>query len=32
MNDFKSAVILGAGFAVGVALVTMVTGVVLGRR
>ncbi len=31
MNDFKSAVILGAGFAVGVALVSLVTGVVVKR-
>lgn len=32
MTDFKHAVILGAGFAVGVALVSLVTGVVIGRR
>jgi hypothetical protein len=31
-GDFKQAIILGAGFTVGVALVSLLTGVVIGRR
>jgi hypothetical protein len=31
-GDLKSAVILGAGFAIGVAVVSLATGLVFGAR
>jgi threonine/homoserine/homoserine lactone efflux protein len=32
MNDFKSAIITGAGIAVGFMIVATITGMVIGKR